>query len=280
MRLATLRNNKPAVLMDEGAVLLEDLGFQGSMLKLIQDGPETLEEVRRSLAQAEPKSEVALSDLAAPLSHPSKIVAIGLNYRDHARETGAEPPPEPLIFTKFPSSITGPSDPISIPRQLTQQVDYEVELGVVIGRTARNVPLTEALDHVFGYTVLNDISARDLQFGDVQWVRGKSLDTFCPVGPVIVTADEVPDPQTLRLGCAVNGETLQDGTTADMIFGVAGLVSRISHWFTLEPGDIIATGTPSGVGFTRKPPIFLKDGDEVRTWVEGIGELINPVVEV
>lgn len=280
MRLATLRNNKPAVLMDEGAVLLEDLGFQGSMLKLIQDGPETLEEVRRSLAKAQPGSEVALRDLAAPLSHPSKIVAIGLNYRDHARETGAELPPEPLIFTKFPSSIIGPADPISIPRQLTQQVDYEVELGVVIGRIAKNVPLTEALDHVFGYTVLNDISARDLQFGDVQWVRGKSLDTFCPAGPVIVTADEVPDPQTLRLGCAVNGETLQDGTTADMVFGVAELVTHISHWFTLEPGDIIATGTPSGVGFTRKPPILLKDGDEVRTWVEGIGELINPVVEV
>ena len=190
-----------------------------------------------------------------------------------------EVPEHPLVFTKFPSSIISATDAIEIPADLTDQVDYEVELGIIIGKKAKHVSQEEALSHVFGYTVLNDISARDLQFSDEQWVRGKSLDTFCPMGPVIVTADEVPEPQSLDLGCSVNGKILQEDNTKNMIFGVTALVSKLSHSFTLEPGDIIASGTPQGVGFSRQPPVFLTPGDKVKTWVEGIGELHNPVTK-
>jgi 2-keto-4-pentenoate hydratase/2-oxohepta-3-ene-1,7-dioic acid hydratase in catechol pathway len=255
-------------------VPLEELGFQGSLLELIRAG----EDLQGALAGAGEGRQLRLEDYAAPLRNPSKIVAIGLNYLDHAAESGMEPPKTPLVFCKLPSSITGPTDPIVIPQSLTEQVDFEVELGVVVGRRAKKVKPEEALDYVFGYTIVNDISARDLQFADGQWVRAKSLDTFCPMGPVIVTKDEVPDPQKLRLGCDVDKERLQDGNTKEMIFGVAELVFRLSHSFTLEPGDVIATGTPSGVGFSRKPPVFLAPGDTVRTWIEGVGELTNPVV--
>lgn len=190
-----------------------------------------------------------------------------------------EVPKTPLVFTKFSNSITGPNDAIKIPTSLTQKVDYEVELGVVIGKNAKNVSKENALNYVFGYTVLNDVSARDLQFADGQWVRGKSLDTFCPLGPIIITKDEIPDPQNLNLGCEINGQLLQNDNTKSMIFSVADLISQVSHSFTLQAGDIIATGTPSGVGFSRKPPIYLKAGDMVKTWVEGIGELKNIVKE-
>jgi 2-keto-4-pentenoate hydratase/2-oxohepta-3-ene-1,7-dioic acid hydratase in catechol pathway len=214
----------------------------------------------------------------APYYNPGKLIAIGLNYVDHAAESKMELPKSPLVFTKFNSSITGPTDPVRIPEQLTSEVDYEVELGVVIGKKATNVSIEEALDFVFGYTVINDVSARDIQFADKQWVRGKSLDTFCPMGPIIVTADEIPNPQSLKLGCQVNGTDLQNDTTKNMIFGVAVLVSELSKSFTLYPGDIIATGTPAGVGFSRKPPVYLCPGDTMRTWIEHIGELNNPIV--
>ncbi len=184
------------------------------------------------------------------------------------------------MFTKFRNSISGPVDDIVIPKDLTKEVDYEVELGVIIGKAAKNVSKEEALNYVFGYTVLNDVSARDLQFGDGQWVRGKSLDTFCPSGPIIVTADEITDPQNLELGCEINGKSYQNDNTKNMIFGVADIISILSHSFTFEPGDIIATGTPSGVGFIRKPPVYLKDGDIVTSWIKEIGKLINKVVEV
>jgi 2-keto-4-pentenoate hydratase/2-oxohepta-3-ene-1,7-dioic acid hydratase in catechol pathway len=213
--------------------------------------------------------------LAAPVGQPGKVVAIGLNYRDHAQEQGAPLPKAPLIFAKFTTSITGPYDPIEWDAALTEQVDYEVELGVVIGKKARKVSEADALDYVFGYTIINDVSARDLQFGDRQWVRGKSLDTFCPVGPVIVTREEIPDPQALKVRCLVNGSVMQDSNTAQMVFGVKELVSYCSQAFTLEPGDLIATGTPSGVGTFRKPPFYLKDGDVVRTEVERIGSIEN-----
>lgn len=217
--------------------------------------------------------------LLAPLMNPGKIVAIGLNYRDHAAESQVAVPEEPLVFTKFGSSIVGPGVPITWDPELTQAVDYEAELAVVIGRRARNVSPEHALSHVFGYTCLNDVSARDLQFGDGQWVRGKSLDSFCPIGPVIVTADEIGDPQDLRIGCRIGDETMQDATTGDMIFGVAELIARLSRSFTLEPGDIIATGTPPGVGYFREPKRLLRGGDTVTVWVDGIGELTNPVHE-
>ncbi len=213
--------------------------------------------------------------LLAPIADPGKIVAVGLNYVDHAAESGQVLPTEPLVFTKFSSSIIGPGEVITWDTALTQAVDFEAELAVVIGRQARSITEADALSYIFGYTCLNDVSARDLQFGDGQWVRGKSLDTFCPMGPVIVTADEVPDPQALAIGCRVGDATMQEASTRDMIFGVAELVARLSRSFTLEAGDVIATGTPPGVGYFRDPQRLLADGDEVTVWIESIGELRN-----
>jgi len=214
------------------------------------------------------------------IENPGKIVAIGLNYMDHVRESGAEPPAKPLVFTKFTTSLIGDGEEIRIPKGLTERVDWEVELAVVIDRDARNVSEADALSYVRGYTVANDVSARDLQFADVQWVRAKSLDTFCPLGPVLVTADEIPDPQALRLICRVNGEVMQDANTDLMIFGVAELISFCSRSFTLEPGDVILTGTPWGCGEFMEPKRSLAAGDVVECEIEGIGTLRNPVVEV
>jgi 2-keto-4-pentenoate hydratase/2-oxohepta-3-ene-1,7-dioic acid hydratase in catechol pathway len=214
----------------------------------------------------------------APVVRPSKVVAIGLNYASHAAESDQTLPSEPLVFAKFPSSIVGPNEIVTWDRQLTNGVDFEAELAVVIGRRARNVTSSGALDHVAFYTCLNDVSARDLQFADGQWVRGKSLDTFCPIGPWLVSPDEIGDPGQLRISCTVSGEVMQDATTADMIFGIAELVSRLSRAFKLEPGDVVATGTPPGVGWFRKPKRVLVDGDEMVVAIEGIGELRNRVV--
>lgn len=213
--------------------------------------------------------------LAAPLQNPRKIVAIGLNYYDHCRETGYPIPRYPIAFAKFPSSIIGPGDPIRWRTDLTQMVDWEVELAIVMGKAARRVAEKEALATVLGYTVANDVSAREIQHGDGQWVRGKSLDTFCPLGPAIVTADEIPDPQNLALCCRVNGVPMQDSTTREMIFGVAHLISFLSQAFTLLPGDLILTGTPHGVGAARNPQVFLGNGDVVECEIEGIGRLRN-----
>jgi 2-keto-4-pentenoate hydratase/2-oxohepta-3-ene-1,7-dioic acid hydratase in catechol pathway len=210
---------------------------------------------------------------------PGKVVAIGLNYLDHIRESGLEPPERPLVFAKFPSSVIGSGEPIRLPLDVTQRVDWEVELAVVIGRRAHDVAPEDALGHVYGYTVANDVSARDLQFADGQWVRAKSLDSFCPIGPVIVTADEIPDPQALRLVCRVNGEVVQDATTDLMVFGVAELISFCSHSFTLEPGDVLLTGTPWGCGEFMDPRRSLAPGDVVECEIGGIGTLRNPVVE-
>jgi 2-keto-4-pentenoate hydratase/2-oxohepta-3-ene-1,7-dioic acid hydratase in catechol pathway len=225
---------------------------------------------------AEPLDDARLT---APLL-PPKIVAIGLNYADHIRESGLPTPESPLVFTKFTTSVVGPGEPIEIDRAITERVDWEVELAVVVGRTMRRVAPDSALDHVFGYTVGNDVSARDVQFGDGQWVRGKSLDTFCPLGPTVVTADEVQDPQRLALATRVNGETVQDSSTAEMIFGVADLLSVCSHSFTLEPGDVLLTGTPWGCGEFMDPKRHLVDGDVVEVEVEHVGVLRNPVVEL
>jgi 2-keto-4-pentenoate hydratase/2-oxohepta-3-ene-1,7-dioic acid hydratase in catechol pathway len=205
-----------------------------------------------------------------------KIICAGMNYRDHAEETGLDVPERPVLFAKWSNALIGPGDPIVLP-SLTAQVDYEAELGVVIGRRSRDLEVEDALDAVGGYVCVNDVSARDLQFADGQWTRAKSLDTFCQVGPRIVAAADVPDPQALRIRCLVNGEALQDSSTSNMVFSVAELVAYASRGMTLEPGDLIATGTPAGVGFTRKPPIFLRPGDEVTVEIEGVGELTNPV---
>lgn len=215
--------------------------------------------------------------MSLPIERPGKIVCVGMNYRDHAAEAGLEVPAEPVLFAKWPNGLVGPDDPIVLPPG-AERVDYEAELGVVVGRRARHVALGDALDHVAGYVCVNDVSERRLQFQDGQWTRAKSLDTFCPVGPRLVAAEDVGDPQALRIRCLVNGEALQDSSTAEMVFGVAELVSYISRWLTLEPGDLIATGTPAGVGFTREPPVYLSPGDTVTVDIERVGALTNPVV--
>jgi 2-keto-4-pentenoate hydratase/2-oxohepta-3-ene-1,7-dioic acid hydratase in catechol pathway len=214
--------------------------------------------------------------VALPIERPQKIVCIGLNYRDHAEEQGTELPAAPLLFAKWPNTLIGPGEPIVIP-PITKQVDYEAELGVVIGERVRGASAENALEAVAGFLCLNDVSARDLQFSDGQWVRGKSLDTFCPVGPEFVPAADVPDPQALAIRAVVNGEVLQDSHTSNMIFSVAEIVAHVSRAITLEPGDLIATGTPAGVGAFRDPPVWLEPGDEVTIEIDQLGALTNPV---
>ena len=211
-----------------------------------------------------------------PFARPSKILCVGLNYRDHASESKMELPQAPLLFAKWPNALVGHGAPIVLPHQ-SREADYEAELGVVIGRGGRNIDVDNALEHVAGYVCANDVSSRDVQFADGQWTRGKSFDTFCPVGPELVPADRIPDPQALRIRCLVNGEALQDATTADMIFSVAEVIAYISDGIELLAGDLILTGTPPGVGFVRTPPVFLADGDEVSVEIEGVGTLTNPV---
>ncbi|MEQ9454913.1 MAG: fumarylacetoacetate hydrolase family protein [Phycisphaeraceae bacterium] len=212
---------------------------------------------------------------------PGTIYCIGQNYRKHAIETGAAIPENPVIFMKPVTALQHPGGPVRIPKACSRgdEVDFEVELAVVIGKRGRDIPEAQALEHVFGYTVANDISARRWQKhgGGGQWIRGKSFDTFCPLGPALVTTDEIPDPQTLALRTTVNGVEMQKSSTSDMIFGVANLISFLSADTTLEPGTVILTGTPEGVGFTRNPPVFLRAGDEVSVEVEGIGLLTNRV---
>jgi 2-keto-4-pentenoate hydratase/2-oxohepta-3-ene-1,7-dioic acid hydratase in catechol pathway len=206
---------------------------------------------------------------------PQKIVCIGLNYRDHAEEQGTALPDRPLLFAKWPNTLIGDGDPIRIP-SISQQVDYEAELGVVIGRRASGVSHADALDHVEGYVVANDVSGRDLQFADGQWVRGKSLDTFLPVGDLVPAAD-VPDPQALPIRAVLNGRVMQESSTSNMIFGVADVVAFVSQAITLEPGDLIITGTPAGVGAFRDPPVWLQPGDEITIEIDGVGSITNPV---
>ncbi len=213
----------------------------------------------------------------APIRRPGKIIALGLNYKDHIEETGREVPDFPVIFGKFPSSIANPNEEIPIP-EITDQLDWEVELGIVVGRNCKNATEDDALNYVAGYTIVNDLSARDLQNSDGQWIRGKSLDGLCPMGPCIVTTDELGAAANLEMYTKVNGVTKQKSTTANLLFGVPEIVSYLSKSFTLEPGDVIATGTPSGVGFARDPPEFLKPGDEMELYVEGIGTLRNKIV--
>lgn len=212
-----------------------------------------------------------------PLS-PGTIFGIGLNYRAHAAETGAEPPPEPHVFVKLASSATRPSGPVVRPRY-TDKLDYEGELAVVIGQRAKDVKAADALGVVAGYAVMNDVSARDRQRSEPRWIRAKGGDTFAPFGPWVTSADEVPDPQALRIRTWVNDELRQDGSTADMVFSVAELIEYCSHSFTLRPGDVIATGTPAGVGVGFDPPRFLDPGDRVRIAIDGLGEIEHGVVE-
>ncbi len=215
--------------------------------------------------------------IKAPIERPGKVVALGLNYRDHVEETGREIPDFPVIFAKFSSSVVGPDAPIPLPR-VSQKIDWEVELGVVIGKRCKDTSKDDALEHVAGYTVLNDVSARDLQRSDGQWVRAKSLDAFCPMGPAIVTCDELGDGSGLDLWTKINGRVKQSSNTSNLLYGVTDIIQYLSASFTLEPGDVVATGTPAGVGDARDSPEYLREGDVMELHIEGIGTLRNHIV--
>lgn len=236
-----------------------------------EDGEATLERVRAAVV---PASDARV---LAPVPRPGKFICIGLNYRDHAIESGMDIPESPVVFSKFTSAVVGPNDEVVIPPG-SKEVDYEAELGVVIGRRAHRVSVEDAGNYVLGYMNVNDVSARDFQFADGQWQRGKSCDTFAPCGEYIATPDEIADPHTLRIQLRLNGKTLQDSNTDQLIFGIPQLVSFLSQSTTLEPGDVIATGTPPGVGFARKPPIYIGAGDLMEVEIEGLGILRSPVV--
>ncbi len=216
--------------------------------------------------------------LGPPVPVPSKIICLGKNYAEHAKEGGFDTPQSPLIFNKTPNTVNGPFDPIMMPHS-SGQVDWEVELAVVLGKKGKRITKADAQAHIAGYMVMNDVSGREAQFADSQWFRGKSFDTFAPMGPALVTPDEVGDAHQLRLTASVDGQVMQDGTTADLIFDIPTLIENISADMTLLPGDIISTGTPSGVGFFRDPPVVLKPGNVVKCWIEKIGAIENTVVE-
>jgi 2-keto-4-pentenoate hydratase/2-oxohepta-3-ene-1,7-dioic acid hydratase in catechol pathway len=255
-----------------------------STLDIISRGPAALEEIAALLAvhQKSPQRAVVAAYRVdeiefLPAVNSSKILAIGRNYSDHAKEGGAEPPKAPMIFNKLPNTLNAHEAPIVLPT-ITDKVDYEAELGVVIGRRAKQVSEAEALDYVFGYTLMNDITARDIQRGDGQWTRGKGLDTFGPLGPFITTRDEIPDVHNLNIQGLLNGEVMQSSNTSRMIFNIPYLISYISQGITLEPGDVISSGTPEGVGAFRTPPVWLKAGDVCEVRIEKLGTLRNPVV--
>src|SRR5258707_2222200 len=248
-------------------------------LDVISRGDSAMRDLEAILTDIQIGTALSLDSIDfLPAVYPSKIVAIGRNYVDHAIEGGAEPPKAPLIFNKLPNSLSAHNAPIVLSK-ITSQVDYEAELAVVMGRKATRVSEASALDYVFGYTLIDDVSSRDLQYGDGQWTRGKGLDTFAPLGPFITTRDEIADVQGLKIEGRLNGEVMQSSNTSKMIFKVAYLISYISQGITLEPGDVIATGTPDGVGVFRKPPVLLKTGDVYEVTVEKLGTLSNPVVE-
>ncbi|MCP4165147.1 MAG: fumarylacetoacetate hydrolase family protein [Chloroflexi bacterium] len=268
MRLVTIRyqNETLAAVWEDNAVL--PLPWPDAK-SAIEAG---LESIRQAAAAAQP---LALDSfiLEAPIRRPGKIIAVGLNYLDHCLEQNLTPPEHPTLFTKFSTSVNRPNGELRWDPALTQKVDYEAELAVVIGKQARRVDARQAYDFVFGYTCLNDVTARDLQRSDGQWVRGKSLDTFCPLGPAIVTTDELPDPHGLAIRAWVNGELRQESNTDQLIHNVPALLAFCSAAFTLEPGDIITTGTPGGVGQFREPPVFLKPGDRITVEIDRIGRL-------
>ncbi len=235
-----------------------------------------VQRIAREAAASGSKVPLVQTQLFAPVPRPGKLICIGLNYRDHALESNMKIPTSPVTFSKFQTSIVGPGATVVIPTTCTQP-DYEAELGVVIGRRARNVSRTSVNDYIFGYCCINDVSARDYQFGDGQWQRGKSCDTFAPMGPAVVTADEVPNPGKLPIRLRLNGELMQNSNTEQLIFGIPELIEFLSSCITLEPGDVIATGTPAGVGFARKPPVYLKAGDQMQVEIDGVGVLENTV---
>ena len=286
MRLVTyLRDGAQrlgALVVRDGADVVVDLelaaGLPSDMLALLAGGEANMDQARQALADPPAEALVSLGAvrLAAPVPRPGKISCIGLNYRDHAAESGAEVPAYPTVFAKYASCIIGPGEPIVIPR-VTGEVDYEAELAVVIGRRARDVAEADALGYVAGYAPFNDVSARDYQMRTSQWTIGKTFDTFGPLGPALVTADEVGDPHTLDIELSIGGEVLQRSNTRHLIFSIPQLIAYLSAVMTLEPGDLIATGTPAGVGAARTPKRWLQPGETVRVAIGRLGALENPV---
>jgi 2-keto-4-pentenoate hydratase/2-oxohepta-3-ene-1,7-dioic acid hydratase in catechol pathway len=261
--------------MLKGDVIVDVTEIAPDMLSLIKQGAPAL----FAADKLTPRSAYALDAVEyLPAVDAGKVVAVGRNYYDHAVEGGNEPPKSPLLFTKFTNALAGHNADVTL-HAISEQIDFEAEMAVVIGKRASKVSEADALNYVFGYSPLNDVSARDLQFSDGQWVRGKSLDGFCPVGPFITTRDEIADPQALKIEGVLNGEVMQSSNTKMMIFGVAYLIHYITQGVTLEPGDVIATGTPEGVGVFRKPPVLLKDGDVFDVMIEGLGKLRNTFVK-
>jgi len=283
MRLLTFEHRgvrRVGVRSGQGVVDLNlvDAGIPPDMRGLLSGGDDVMCAARAALARGDgviPASEIRV---LAPITDPEKVVCIGLNYLDHAKECGMPIPEEPVVFSKYPTTIVGPGEEVVKPPE-TQKMDYEVEFVAVVGKGGRRIPESEALDHIAGYTVGNDVSARDYQLEKPQgqWMMGKTFDTFAPIGPEIVTSDEVGDPHNLDIRCTLNGETVQESSTNQLIFGVDKLVAYLSHVFTLTPGDLIFTGTPGGVGMGRSPQLWLKPGDRVACEVDGVGRLENPV---
>ncbi len=275
--VATENGPQVGVLRGGQVVLLAGAGFHTS-LEVIAGGADALEKIAAFSsaggAEALPLGSVRLT---APIPRPPKLICVGLNYRDHAAECGLEIPKVPTIFNKFPNVIVGPGDPIVLPANSTKP-DYEAEFAFVVGTGGRHIPGERWKDHVFGYMNLNDVSARDFQMATSQWLMGKTFDTFAPTGPWLVTADEIADPHNLDIRITVSGEVLQSSNTRNLIFGIPELIAHLSSVVTLEPGDIVSTGTPGGVGFVRKPPRYLRAGDECVVEVAGLGQLRNPVV--
>lgn len=280
--LSFLHDNQPRLGLLRGDQIVDlslaDPSLPHCMKALLELGPEGLDRVR-TLTDAPATLSWEQVKCLPPVTHPEKVICIGVNYADHAAESGMAPPPEPVVFNKLPTTLRADGDQIVLPTASTE-VDYEAELVVVIGTGGKAIPKENALQHVAGYTCGNDVSARDWQKGKPggQWFLGKSFDSFGPTGPVLVTADEIPDPGKLSIRCRLNGETMQDSCTDQLIFPVAELIAYISTVATLKPGDLIFTGTPPGVGMARDPAVFLLPGDTVEVEIEGIGTLANPVV--
>ncbi len=279
MRLVTFSNGGAAcagLLSGDQILDLEPAGFSG-VRSFLDGGAEAIAKAGELLANPGAAIPAAEAKLHTPIPDAEKFICIGLNYRDHAIESGMEIPDTPIVFTKYRNAIIGPGEPIEIP-PVSSEVDYEAEFAFVIGKTAKNVAAADWEEYVFGYTIVNDVSARDYQLATSQWTIGKTFDTFGPTGPSIVSKDEVADPHNLRISLKLNGQVLQDSSTDQLIFRIPDLLEYLTKVMTLVPGDIISTGTPPGVGFARKPPVFMKPGDEVIVKVEGLGELRNPCV--
>lgn len=266
------------VVVDDLVFSLEPAGYR-DVLSVIRGGNSALAQIASYLRAVPTRSGVELGKvvLLAPIPRPPKVICVGLNYRDHAEESKMEIPSAPTIFNKFPTAIIGPGAPVVLPRN-SEKPDYEAEFAVVVGAGGRHIPAAAWRAHVFGYTILNDVSARDFQMATSQWLMGKTFDTFAPCGPWLTTADAIADPHALEISLEINGEVLQHSNTRHLIFDIPKLIEYLSSVFTLEPGDIISTGTPAGVGFARKPPRWIRPGDEMVVKVQGLGELRNPVV--